>query len=106
MRSGLRSHVTLLAVATVLLPWPAAADDVHPLDPTAPAGAVPTDDLFQALVPLVNRDSPQPSFVPGQPVEPPDPATTTEASPAVSADPGAIDHAAMGHVMPGDGAAP
>ena len=106
MRSGLRSHVTLLAVATVLLPWPAAADDVHPLDPTAPAGAVPTDDLFQALVPLVNRDSPQPSFVPGQPVEPPDPATTKEASPAVSADPGAIDHAAMGHAMPGEGAAP
>ena len=106
MRSGLRSHVTLLAVAAVLLPWPAAADDVHPRDPAAPAGAVPTDDLFQALVPLVTRDSPQPSFVPGQPVEPPDPATTTEASPAVSADPGAIDHAAMGHVMPGDGAAP
>lgn len=106
MRSGLRSHVTLLAVAAVLLPWPAAADGMHPLDPAAPAGAVPTDDLFQALVPLVNRDSPQPSFIPDQPVEPPDATTTTKASPAAAADPGALDHAAMGHVMPAEGATP
>ena len=106
MRSGLRSHVTLLAVAAVLLPWPAAADGMHPLDPAAPAGAVPTDDLFQALVPLVNRDSPQPSFVPDQAVQPPDPTATSRVVPDAAADPGAMDHAAMGHAMPGEGATP
>ena len=105
MRYALRTHVALLVMIAALLPWPTRADDVHPLDPAAPAGAVPTEDLFQALVPLVNRDSPQPSFVPEQTVEPPDSTSATNASPGAAGS-GAIDHAAMGHVMPGDGAAP
>ena len=106
MRPCLRSHVALLVVAAALVPWPTAADDVHPLDPAAPAGAVPTDDLFQALVPLVNRDSPQPSFVPDQAIQPSNPTATSEVAPDASTDSRAIDHAAMGHAMPGEGATP
>jgi hypothetical protein len=62
MRSLTRPAVGVLFLAA-LAPLPgAAADVVHPLDPAAPAGVMPTRNFFENAVPLLSRENPQPSF--------------------------------------------
>ena len=59
----LRSRVVVLLLAAVILPpLYAVAAVPHSLAVAAPAGAVPTQNAFEALVPLLDRDSPLPSF--------------------------------------------
>jgi hypothetical protein len=90
MRLPSRSRVGALLLAAAVLPRPGAfAADLHPLDPATPAGVVPTQDVFEALVPLLNRESPVPSFV----AEPPE----TDVDDAVPVDHGGTDHDAMAH---------
>ena len=50
-------------VAVALVPRPGIpAGATHPLDPAAPAGPVPTQNIFERVVPLLDRDTPDPSF--------------------------------------------
>jgi hypothetical protein len=113
MRLLSRPDVGALVLAAVLVPRPGtAADALHPLDPAAKAGSIPTENIFDGYVPLLDRDEPLPSFVP-------DDASaqegSAEAEPAPdgmpmdhdgmdhggmapgSMDHGAMDHGAMGH---------
>ena len=90
---------TLLAVAA-LVPWPeVSAADLHPLDPAAPAGVLPTQNTFEGLVPLLDRDSPVPSFAGEADV----PSSAEEETPPpadIPMDHGGMDHGAMGHGAP------
>lgn len=106
MLLSLRSQVGALLLAAALLPRPeAAAVDAHPLDPAAPAGVVPTQDPFEALVPLLERESPVPSFVdeaPGATEESSDegaPMDLTETDRGTGS-PGSMDHGEMDHGAP------
>lgn len=100
MRSLSRPAIGVLFLVA-LSPLPAAsADTVHPLDPAAPAGVVPTRNFFENAVPLLNRESPLPSFAVegGQTTDAP-----AEAAPAQASEPvahGAMDHGSMGHGAP------
>lgn len=50
-------------VAVAVMPRPGmAAGATHPLDPAASAGPVPTQNIFERVVPLLDRDTPNPSF--------------------------------------------
>lgn len=90
----LRSRVGALLLAAVILPRPeAVAAELHPLDPAAPAGAVPTQNAFEALVPLLDRDSPLPSFA----GDVSDAATEESPSRDMPVDLTDMDHGAMGH---------
>jgi hypothetical protein len=103
MRLLSRFGAGTLLVAAALVPWPeAAAADLHPLDPAAPAGVVPTQNTFEALVPLLDRESPAPSFA-GEEGE----TSLEEETPAEVPPPadmpmnhGGMDHSAMGHGAP------
>lgn len=98
MRLPRRSHVAALLLAAAFLPRPgASAADLHPLDPAAPAGVPPTHDNFEALVPLVDRESPVPSFAgeaPSAAAEGGDPADD------MPVDLTGMDHGATGHGAP------
>ena len=83
-----------LLVAAALVPRPElSAADLHPLDPAAPAGVLPTQNTFEALVPLLDRDSPVPSFAGETGV-----SSAEEAPPPPADMP--MDHGAMGHGAP------
>lgn len=56
----------MLLLVAVLMPRPGAAAGVtHPLDPSAKPAGVPTANVFDAYVPLLDRDEPVPSFAEG-----------------------------------------
>ena len=96
MRSLSRPIVGVLFLA-VLAPLPgAAADAVHPLDPAASAGVVSTRNIFENAVPLLSRESPQPSFA----TEPMDTAGASPAQESAPMNHGGMDHSAMGHGAP------
>lgn len=106
MRLLSRLSAGALLLAAALVPRPdAAAAEPHPLDPAAPAGVVPTQDPFEALVPLLERESPVPSFI----GEAPD-ATEQGSGEGAPVDltgadrdtmsRGTMDHGAMGHGAP------
>ncbi|WP_159713277.1 hypothetical protein [Geminicoccus flavidas] len=86
-----------LVVAVILPRSGTTADTAHPLDPVASSGSVPTQNIFNDHVQLLDRDVPAPSFVE-------DPEATagglvpiTEPMEHGSMDHGAMDHGAMGH---------
>jgi hypothetical protein len=90
----LRSHIGALLLVAVVLPWPeAVAAELHPLDPAAPAGAVPTQNAFEALVPLLDRESPLPSFA-GDASDAGDEESPSRDMPADLTD---MDHGGMDH---------
>ena len=93
-------RIAALLLAAALVPRPgAAADATHPLDPAAPAGVVPTQNTFEALVPLLDRDSPVPSFA-GE-AEPPSSAEDEVPPPEdIPMNHGGMDHGAMGQAVP------
>jgi hypothetical protein len=93
-----RLGISAFLVAVAVLPRPGmAADPIHPLDPAAPSGPVPTQNVFQGHVPLLDRDSPAPSFTDeGDQPEAEEPARLPEAM-----DHGAMDHGAA-HAPPGE----
>ena len=94
MRSQSRPIVGVLLLAAALVPLPgAAADATHPLDPAASAGVVPTRNVFENAVPLLNRESPAPSFF-GEAAA----GASTEAPAPPESEP--MDHGAMGHGAP------
>lgn len=100
MRLLSRLGAGTLLVAAVLVPWAqAAAADLHPLDPAAPAGVIPTQNTFEALVPLLDRESPVPSFAGEADISS---STDEEAAPPADMpmDHGGMDHGAMGHSAP------
>jgi hypothetical protein len=85
----------VLLLASVLGPEPgAAAGATHPLDPAGSAGVMPTRNIFEDAVPLLNRESPQPSFVGDEEAA----STPAEATPAPEGTP--THHGAMGHGTP------
>ncbi len=97
MRSLSRPIVGVLFFA-VLAPLPgAAADAVHPLDPAASAGVVSTRNIFENAVPLLSRESPQPSFATETMGAPADASATQKSEPMNH---GGMDHSAMGHGAP------
>lgn len=97
-------HVAALLLAVALLPRPgAAADTIHPLDPAAPAGVVPTQNSFESLVPLLDRDSPVPSFA-GELEGSSSVEEETLPSGVMPMDHGGMDHGAMGQGAPLAGA--
>jgi hypothetical protein len=101
MRLLPRLRVGAFLLVTALVPRPgAAADAAHPLDPAAPAGVVPTQNMFEDLVPLLDRDSPVPSFA-GEAADA-SPSADEEAAPPEDTpmDQGGMDHGAMGHGAP------
>ena len=93
-------RIAALLLAAALTPQPgAAADAIHPLDPAAPAGVVPTQNTFENLVPLLDRDSPVPSFV-GE-AESSSSAEGGSLPPEdIPMDPGGMEHGAVGHAVP------
>jgi hypothetical protein len=94
--------VAAFLLAAALVPRPGtAADATHPLDPAAPAGVVPTDNVFEGFVPLLGRENPVPSFA-SETTASDAPAVEGEAPPpaAMPMDHGAMDHSAMGHGAP------
>jgi hypothetical protein len=103
MRLLSRFGVGSLLVAAALAPQPEAVGaDLHPLDPSAPAGVVPTQNTLEGLVPLLDRESPAPSFA-GEEGE----TSLEEETPAEAPPPadmpmnhGGMDHGAMGHGAP------
>lgn len=100
MRLLSRSRVAALLLAAALVPRPgAAADATHPLDPAAPAGIVPTQNTFETLVPLLDRDSPVPSFAGEADIS----SSAEEEVPrpkGMSMDHGGMDHGTVGHGVP------
>ena len=73
----------------------------HPLDPAAPAGVVPTHNFFENAVPLLNRESPVPSFVAnGQGATVDAPAEVLPTEEGKPMDHGGMDHGAMGRGAP------
>lgn len=100
MRLLPRFSVGALLLATALVPRPgAAADAIHPLDPAAPAGVVPTQNTFEGLVPLLDRESPVPSFA-GEAADASLSAEEEAAAPDMPMDHGVMDQSAMGHGAP------
>jgi hypothetical protein len=100
MRLLSRFGVGSLLFAAVLAPQlEAAAADLHPLDPAAPAGVVPTPDTFEGLAPLLDRESPVPSFAGEADASS---AVDDEAPPPTDTpmNHGGMDHGAMGHGAP------
>lgn len=96
--SPMRVAALLLAVA--LLPRPgAAADAIHPLDPAAPAGVVPTQNTFENLVPLLDRDSPVPSFA-GEPEASSSAEEELQPPEDIPMNHGGMEHGAMGRAVP------
>ncbi len=71
-----------------------AAGVANPLDPAGPPGAVPTENIFEGRVPLLDREAPAPSFA-GEAEAPPAESDGAEAPPAASDD-GGHDHARHG----------
>jgi hypothetical protein len=107
MHLSTRSCVAALLFVAVTLPWrEAVAADLHPLDPAAPPGVVPTQNAFEALIPLLDRESPVPSFI-GEAPETTTKEGSTEDMPVglTGADRGAIDQGTMDHSATGHGAA-
>jgi hypothetical protein len=103
MRLLLRFGAGTLLLAAALVPQPeVAAAELHPLDPAAPAGVVSPQNTFENLVPLLDRESPAPSFVEGAPEvsseeeEPPTPMPVDHDT----MDHGATDHRTMSHGVP------
>jgi hypothetical protein len=101
MRSLSRPRIGVLLLAAALVPQAgAAASAAHPLDPAAPAGVVPTQNIFENAVPLLNRESPVPSFVVDGPATADAPAEAPPAEEGKPMDHGGMDHGAMGHGAP------
>lgn len=99
MRSSLLLGATVLMHAAALPPPTAAAAELaHPLDPRAPAGALVTENTFDGVVPLLDRDAAAPSFAPEAPDGGTPPLEPSSAAP--------MDHGAMGHGASGSGTAP
>jgi hypothetical protein len=95
MPSQPRPGVGALLLAAALVPLPSrAADTGHPLDPAAEAGVVSTVNVFDGLIPLLNRDAPVPSFA--ESTAPPPPAAAGSAPGPMPMDHGAMNHDAMG----------
>ena len=61
MRRLLCPGVGALLLVAAVLPRPGSAD--HPLDPGATPGVLSVDDPFADRVPLLDRETPAPSFV-------------------------------------------
>jgi hypothetical protein len=97
MPSQPRPGVGALLLAAALVPLPSrAADTGHPLDPAAKAGVVSTVNVFDGLIPLLDRDAPVPSFAEDGPAPSP-PAAAGSAPGQMPMDHGAMNHDAMGH---------
>ena len=100
MRSLSRPLGALLLVTLLVPQAGAAADAAHPLDPAAPAGVVATRNLFENAVPLLNRESPLPSFVGEGEAAAVAPAEAPPAEEGEPLDHDGMDHDAMGHGAP------
>lgn len=97
MRLPSRFGAGTLLVAAAVMPWSAAlAADLHPLDPAAPAGVVPAPSTFEQVVPLLDRESPEPSFV----NDTAGASTAAVEPPSMPSDRAGMDHDAMGHAAP------
>jgi hypothetical protein len=100
MRSLSRPVGALLLFAA-LVPQPgAAAGAVHPLDPAASAGVVPTQNIFENAVPLLSRENPVPSFIGKGEVATGAPAEAPPAKESKPMDHSVMDHGAVGHSTP------
>jgi hypothetical protein len=96
----LLSHLGVGAflVAAVILPRSGTtADAAHPLDPVASSGSVPTQNIFDGHVQLLDRDVPAPSFVEDPGATAGGLAPMTEPMEHGSMDHDAMDHGAMDH---------
>lgn len=94
-----RFCVAVLLAAALMPSGEAAADAAHPLDPTAPAGAVVTKNSFEGFVPLLSRENPAPSFTKSETSAP-----SEEGS--VSGQTTPMDHSGMAHGAPQGATAP
>lgn len=102
MRSLSRSGAGTLFLAAIFIPWSeVAATELHPLDPAAPAGVVATQNAFETFVPLLDRESPTPSFA-GEEAETSLEEAPEEAPPFADMpmNHSGMDHSAMGHGAP------
>src|SRR5688572_22012482 len=100
MQSLSRPLRALLMATALVLQAGAAAEAAHPLDPAAPAGVVPTRNIFENAVPLLSRENPAPSFVSEGEATADAPAEAPPAEEGKPMDHGDMDHSAMGHGTP------